>query len=66
MRAKMLPKSGDEAWAWATVEGAGAAVVPPLVELVCDWALVAALASPASVAIAEGALGPPVGPEMVA
>jgi hypothetical protein len=42
---KIEPKSGDEAWTWATVEGAGAAV-GPAVELVWDWALVAALASP--------------------
>ena len=63
---KISPKSGDEAWTWATVEGAGAAVVPPLVEFVCDWALVAALPSPALVAMAEGASGPPDGLEMVA
>lgn len=59
---KIEPKSGDDAWTWATVDGAGAAV-GPVVELVCDWAFEAADASPAVPppafdAKAEGPFGP--------
>ena len=61
------PKSGEAAWTWATVEGPGPVdPPPPAVELVCDCAFEAADASPALVAIGDGALGPPDGLEMVA
>ena len=67
MRLRMEPMSGEDCWTWATVDGAGAVVDEPLV---CPCAVEAADASPAApsafVAMAEGALGPPDGLEMVA